>query len=773
MVAIPTYLIFGDEQVNGPPIGITRPSAPTGIDPLFWAPLMHRHRFNRVVPHGSGATDANTGAGGGYAPYWDGQYPSGGAGAFVQYHYQAQAKIAGANGDAWMEGGGGISPTTMLMQHLFDKYGNTAPGFKLGKSAFTGGFGSYKPGGGGWLAGIAMLNAMKAAVGSDTLDIKVVIADASYRDLLSGNLNYKNDLQAFITGVRENISATCLIVIVNHHPDMFAPLLPPAQRTVRQFNLEIVAANHNVRLFDMAWASEWMPDALGDGAPSSVNTYYSTETYVQAGYRLGRFIDAWFAAAPVPGVGQGLATFVVIGDSQCVTAGMNPLLVQLGAQQSLLGDPGGTDRVGQWIWNNQTRQVELYDIVANATNFGSVTGNFGPESTLLKGTGTRFPDGRLVFKYGFGGVALTTEGKAAGATGAIEEGDGTIFEDIRDAWADCRSAVLRDVQRAADVCGILLCIGDNDTISDASAAAFPTELPRFIDDVRAVFGTRASGPPIPVVLLQPPPHADTAEGGSILGPAGRRATIRAAVAAMATARPNVRVILNSGASRFELQRGENIHYGAEAVFNIGYDAASRFVDMIDGVGGTAEETTSTLSEAAPFIVEVGTGLLDANSYATTEFADSYHAQYGNPAAWSGATQAAKEDALRTATRACDERYGARWLGRRATSFQALDWPRADVVDAAGDELGDSEIPPRLKQWVARAALLHIQGKDLSPATLAEATISSESKTSAGGFSKSVTYRGGKSPVTQFPALDEMLESIGYIGGGGGWGWATL
>ena len=773
MAAIPTYLYFGDQQINGSLVGLDRPSSPAGLDPLFWAPLMHRSRFNRIVPSGA---DPDTVAGSGYAPYWDGQF--GGTGAFVAYHYQANFRIPGALGDCWMEGGGGVTPCTMLMQHLFDKHGNTAPGFKFLKSAAPGGFGAgsqqWKDGGAGLTNALSLVEDMRDALtGGDTLDVKVVIIDASYNDLIGINLTYKADVQSFINAVRDGISNTALILIVNHHPDMYATVIPAGQRTIRTLNTELSLENENVKLFDMAWASEWQPPALSSGVASTTQLFYSTETYVQAGYRMGRAIDALLAGAPVPGTGQGVATFVMIGDSQSVTAGMNPLLVQLGSQQSLLGEPGGTDRIDQWIWNQQSRQVEPYDIVANATNFGEVSGLFGPESTLLKATNDRFPEGRLLFKYGLGGVALTTEAKTAGATGAVEKDDGTIFDEIESAWTDCKSAVLRDIQRSADTLGILIVLGDNDAISEAAATAFAAKLPRFIDDVRSVFSTRASGPPIPVVLMQPPPSSDSVVGGSVLNTPASRASVRATIAAAANARPNVRVILNTGPSRFELQRGENIHYGAEAVFNMGYDAASRFVDMIDEVGGTEETATSTLSEAAPFVVETGAGLTDANTYTTVAFADSYHAQFGNPAEWTGATDAAKRDALRTATRACDERYGQRWLGLRATSFQALDWPRAGVYDLSGDELGDDEIPARVQQWVARAALLHIQGQDLSPVTSNSATIKSETLTSAGGFSKSVTYVGGKIPTTKFPALDGMLERVGYIESGGGWGWTAL
>lgn len=71
-------------------------------------------------------------------------------------------------------------------------------------------------------------------------------------------------------------------------------------------------------------------------------------------------------------------------------------------------------------------------------------------------------------------------------------------------------------------------------------------------------------------------------------------------------------------------------------------------------------------------VEDGTGLANADSYASRADADAYHAARGN-AAWAAASTDARDAALRKATQYLDTRY--RWTGNRLTVAQALEWPR--------------------------------------------------------------------------------------------------
>ena len=91
------------------------------------------------------------------------------------------------------------------------------------------------------------------------------------------------------------------------------------------------------------------------------------------------------------------------------------------------------------------------------------------------------------------------------------------------------------------------------------------------------------------------------------------------------------------------------------------------------------------------VVEDGTGVTGADSYVSIAEADTYAAANGLTS-WASATAAAKEIALRQATRYVDTRY--RFRGSRLGLRQPLEWPRGDVVDGA---LGDGYYytrPPR-------------------------------------------------------------------------------
>lgn len=77
------------------------------------------------------------------------------------------------------------------------------------------------------------------------------------------------------------------------------------------------------------------------------------------------------------------------------------------------------------------------------------------------------------------------------------------------------------------------------------------------------------------------------------------------------------------------------------------------------------------------IVENGTGLATAESYASVAEADLYHSNLGNTA-WAPLTTTQKEQYLRQATNHMTQRYRTRWKGWRAYTVQRLDWPRLGV-----------------------------------------------------------------------------------------------
>lgn len=76
--------------------------------------------------------------------------------------------------------------------------------------------------------------------------------------------------------------------------------------------------------------------------------------------------------------------------------------------------------------------------------------------------------------------------------------------------------------------------------------------------------------------------------------------------------------------------------------------------------------------------EDGTGLPNANSYASVADGDSYHEGHLYASAWTGATVDKKTTALVMATRLIDAE--CQFLGFRSNVDQALQWPRVQVSD---------------------------------------------------------------------------------------------
>lgn len=78
------------------------------------------------------------------------------------------------------------------------------------------------------------------------------------------------------------------------------------------------------------------------------------------------------------------------------------------------------------------------------------------------------------------------------------------------------------------------------------------------------------------------------------------------------------------------------------------------------------------------IVEDGTGLSTAESYASVTDANTRQTNLGNDT-WATITTGQREEALRRATVYMGQAYRNRWTGQRVKSTQALDWPRYDVT----------------------------------------------------------------------------------------------
>ena len=107
------------------------------------------------------------------------------------------------------------------------------------------------------------------------------------------------------------------------------------------------------------------------------------------------------------------------------------------------------------------------------------------------------------------------------------------------------------------------------------------------------------------------------------------------------------------------------------------------------------------------IVEDGTGLPNADSYVSIEFADSYFSARG-VTDWTALTQAKKEVALICATDYIDNVF--QWYGKKQFEGQSLRFPRVNIKDYEGEDIVG--VPNCLKQAVCDTALMSANGTTL-------------------------------------------------------------
>jgi hypothetical protein len=109
-----------------------------------------------------------------------------------------------------------------------------------------------------------------------------------------------------------------------------------------------------------------------------------------------------------------------------------------------------------------------------------------------------------------------------------------------------------------------------------------------------------------------------------------------------------------------------------------------------------------------FTIEDGTGIEDANAYATVAFVDTYFSDRGNTS-WTG-TNSEKEYAIIEATDYIERRWGPLFKGNKeftSDPLQALSFPRLNLYDRDG--LLVEGIPTKLKQATAEYALRALAG----------------------------------------------------------------
>ena len=159
-------------------------------------------------------------------------------------------------------------------------------------------------------------------------------------------------------------------------------------------------------------------------------------------------------------------------------------------------------------------------------------------------------------------------------------------------------------------------------------------------------------------------------------------------------------------------------------------------------------------------------------YGTLAEHNAYWASHGDPAAWTGATDAAKTAAFVTSSEYLDALYGSMWKGYRSEEDQILDWPRTGVIDLDYRSVSSTVVPQAIKDVVSILSLKVLEGTDLLP-DIAAGEIGSSQITGrmekVGPISESTTYAEGTASVSTMPRFRKvlyLLQSSGLIHDGG-------
>ncbi len=164
-------------------------------------------------------------------------------------------------------------------------------------------------------------------------------------------------------------------------------------------------------------------------------------------------------------------------------------------------------------------------------------------------------------------------------------------------------------------------------------------------------------------------------------------------------------------------------------------------------------------------VEDGSGVEDADAYISIDDFNTYcDARAFAVDERDAADEETIEASIRRATLYIDGKYRSSFPGSKVGGrSQSLEWPREDAEDAAGEEIGEDEVPVEVINATAEAAWREL----LDPGSLTPDYVSSQHTQSETVGPISVTYvpQTGASdtrPIVQ--VIDEILAPL--ISGGG-------
>jgi len=165
-----------------------------------------------------------------------------------------------------------------------------------------------------------------------------------------------------------------------------------------------------------------------------------------------------------------------------------------------------------------------------------------------------------------------------------------------------------------------------------------------------------------------------------------------------------------------------------------------------------------------FIVEDGTGVAGATSYASEDDFDTY-VEDRNYTVTVGDT----ETALVRATQVLDATYRKRYPGARTNGRdQSLEWPRTGATDDASNTIADDEIPVEIIDATCELALRELASPG---STMPDIDRGGQPRRLRAG-SVEIEYGANASATATFSLIDGILDGLLSGSGGGIQGTAT-
>jgi hypothetical protein len=454
-------------------------------------------------------------------------------GRFRDYHavagWLAQPELGSVlstrGGSSWQTLGLGIGYDAGLIRDLWENVWPVAPYFQLAK------FGDVNPlrvaydntnhlSRPAFLDHLSRYNAAWTALANgNTLQWELLILDQSQSDVLDWQANplhaidFQNAVSETITwfrsaGVLNN--ANLKVLLLCHDININNVTVPLGTMFANHAMRAVAATTANVRAVPLDGLPLYLESPY---VPNQNKGCYQQSAYLQDIPVRIRQSYQFIVAGNPPATDGTMPVYIYIGDSIAVGQVDDGYLIELNSP-TITRTPRDAR---QKIWNKINLSVEPYDACDNSNTSGTVNALAGPEVSMMVQLMNLHPTtGFVLIKRATNASALKSNvspysgGGTAGGRWSKAYASTEHYGQLQADWQNTVNYVNRILLRQADLKGIFICLGTNDQIVNGDGAAFAAAAPQFVRDLRQDFGTRSSGPDVPVVWRVPQLGASTA-----------------------------------------------------------------------------------------------------------------------------------------------------------------------------------------------------------------------------------------------------------------------